>query len=488
MIERSSSARWAAALLLVASLGACGRDGARSVQHLVEAPPAPLVQPKSPGTSAAVARGLPDFTDLVAQSGPAVVNVTVIERARPAALDDESQDDPLRDFLRRFGGATPRGAQPPARGEGSGFIVAADGYILTNAHVVADASEVTVRLTDRREFTAKVVGVDKRTDVAVIKIPGKDLPTVRIGDPGKVRPGEWVIAIGSPFGFDNSVTAGIVSAISRSVPDSQYTPFIQTDAAVNPGNSGGPLFNMAGEVIGINSQIYSRTGGYMGISFAIPIDMAMGVKDQLVKTGRVQRGRIGVVIQEVGQQLADSFGLDRPRGALVSQLDAGGPAAKAGLKVGDVILSANGTTIERSGQLSAIVSQLKPGGRVELEVWRDRASRKFDVGVEELNEGRVARNEVPDERAGAKLGLAVRPLSPQEKRASHLDSGLLIEDVGGPALEAGLRPGDVILGANGARVGSAEELDKLAAGSKHSIALLVSREGTSIFVPLRVGG
>ncbi len=477
-----------ALMLLVAALAGCGKQPAMVSHDAVATPPAPVVLSAGPGTSAAAARGLPDFTDLVAQAGPAVVNVTVVERARPASLDDDSQDDPLPDFLRRFRQQVPRGAQPPARGEGSGFIVASDGYILTNAHVVADASEVTVRLTDRREFTAKVVGADRRTDVALIKIAGKDLPIVRIGDPAKLRAGEWVIAIGSPFGFDNSVTAGIVSAISRSVPDSQYTPFIQTDAAVNPGNSGGPLFNMAGEVVGVNSQIYSRTGGYMGISFAIPIDIAMGVKEQLIKTGRVQRGRIGVVIQEVGQQLADSFGLDRPRGALVSQVDAGGPAARAGILSGDVILAANGTAIERSGQLSSVISQLKPGSHVELELWRDKSARKVSVEVDELKETRTAKNDAPSERPGAKLGLSVRPLSAEERRAAHLEGGLLVEDVDGPALAAGLRPGDVILGANGQRVANVTELEGIADKSKRSIALLVNREGTTIFVPLKLGG
>jgi serine protease Do len=470
----------------VLGLAACGRAPDRAPAPVATAPAA-APQAVSPGTTAAAARGLPDFTELVAKNGPAVVNIAVVEKTRPATFDEGGPDDPLHDFLRRFGMPQQRGPQQPARGEGSGFIVAPEGYILTNAHVVADASEVTVRLTDRREFTAKVVGVDRRTDVAVIRIDGKDLPTVRVGDPSKLRPGEWVIAIGSPFGFDNSVTAGIVSALSRSVPDSQYTPFIQTDAAVNPGNSGGPLFNMAGEVVGMNSQIYSRTGGYMGISFAIPIDIAIGVKDQLVKTGHVQRGRIGVVVQEVGQQLADSFGLDRPRGAIVAQVENAGPAAKAGLKAGDVILAVGGQPIERSGQLSAVISQIKPGTKVELEVWRDRASRKIEVEVGELKEGAVAANERGEAQEGGKLGLSVRPLSPQEKRAAGLDSGLLVEDVAGPALEADVRPGDVIVGANGQRIASTEDLAAQTAKSKHSIALLVNRGGTTIFIPIKIG-
>jgi serine protease Do len=472
---------------VAAWLSACSRHGSHDSVGPIATAPAPVVQSVSPGTAAAAVRGLPDFTELVARAGPAVVNVTVVARGRAASFDEDAPDDPLHDFLRRFG-AQPHGQQPPARGEGSGFIVAPDGYILTNAHVVADASEVTVRLTDRREFTAKVIGADRRTDVAVIKIAGKDLPTVKIGDPSALRPGEWVVAIGSPFGFDNSVTAGIVSAISRSLPDGQYTPFIQTDAAVNPGNSGGPLFNMAGEVVGVNSQIYSRTGGFMGISFAIPIDIAMEVKQQLVTTGHVQRGRIGVVIQDVGQQLADSFGLDRPRGALVSQVEAGAPGAKAGVRPGDVILAVNGTPIEHSGQLSAVISQLKPGSKAELEVWRDKAGRKIEVEIAELKEGHLTRTAATDERPGGKLGLSVRPLSTPEKRAAGLDGGLLVEDVEGPALEAGLRPGDVILGANGERVTTVDELESLVESSKRSIALLVNREGTTIFVPLRVGG
>ncbi len=468
----------------IAALPGCGQGPAVAPGPVATAPVA-LSQPVSPGTVAATARGLPDFTELVAAAGPAVVNVTVVERGRRAALADAAPDDPLHDFLRRFG--APRGEQPPTR-EGSGFFITPDGYILTNAHVVADASEVTVRLTDRREFTAKVVGIDRRTDVAVIRIDGKNLPTVRIGDPSKLRPGEWVVAIGSPFGFDNSVTAGIVSATSRLLPDGQFTPFIQIDAAVNPGNSGGPLFNMAGEVVGINSQIYSSTGVFMGISFAIPIDIAVNVKDQLVRTGRVQRGRIGVLVQDVGQQLADSFGLDRPRGAIVSQVEGGGPAAKAGLKPGDVILAVNGKPIERSGQLSAAIAQLAPGSRAELEVWRDRGGRKIAVDIVELAEGRIAQDDRGDARRSGALGLAVRPLSPAEKRAAGLDGGLWVEEADGPALEADVHPGDVIVGANGQRIATVEDLQAQVTKSKRSIALLVNRAGTTLFIPVRVGG
>lgn len=470
--------RAAGVALLMATLVACGRD------VRVATAPAQGAKSISPGSAAVLVKGLPDFTELVASYGPTVVNVTTVERAN---ADEDGQSDPLHDFLRRFG-APQRDENSVARGEGSGFLVTSDGFILTNAHVVADAKDVTVRLTDRREFRAKVVGVDARTDIAVLKIEGRDLPTVKFGDPSKLRPGEWVVAIGSPFGFDNSVTAGIVSATARSLPDGQYTPFIQTDAAVNPGNSGGPLFNMAGEVVGINSQIYSRTGGFMGISFAIPIDIAIGVKDQLVKTGHVQRGRIGVLVQDVGQELADSFGLDRPRGALVSQVETDGPAKRAGVVAGDVIVSVSGQAIERSGQLSSVISQLKPGSHADLEVWRNRGVIHLSCEVAELKEGQIARvaDPAPKNGGGAKLGLSVRPLRPGE-RPHGVESGLLIERVDGAAREAELRVGDVIVGANGRKVTTVAELEAQINSSPRSIALLVNRQGSTIFIPVRIG-
>jgi serine protease Do len=505
MTRQQGSARIVALVTVGAlALAGCGGNAPgtaeKSASAATTAPAAAPQTPEgpSPGTTAAAARGLPDFTDLVARYGPAVVNVSVVERGRPAALQDEesgSAEDPLHDFLRRFGVPPQRGNMPPSRGEGSGFLITPDGYIMTNAHVVEGAGEVTVRTTDRREFVAKIVGVDRRTDVAVIKIDAQDMPTVRLGDPSKLRPGEWVVAIGSPFGFENSVTSGIVSATSRAVNDpasqeSNLTPFIQSDAAVNPGNSGGPLFNMAGEVVGINSQIYSRTGGYMGISFAIPIDVAVNVKDQLIKTGRVQRGRIGVQIQEVNQQLADSFGLDRPRGALVSEVVPGEPGAKAGLKSGDVILGVDGRSVERSSDLPVLIAAQKPGSSVELEVWRERAVRQLQVQVAELREGRVQRTGNSGGGSGDsdRLGLQVRPLTQQERRAAEIDGGLLVEDVEGPALNAGLQPGDVIVGANGQKIASIDELESIVGKSKRSVALLVNRGGTTIFVPLRLGG
>lgn len=479
--ERSIPARryYAATAVALAILCGCGGQGPR-----VATAPASSNQGLSPGSAAVLVKGLPDFTELVAAYGPAVVNVTTVEKT---SAEDSGPNDPLHDFLKKFGGQAHED-NPVARGEGSGFIVSADGAILTNAHVVADATDVTVRLTDRREFKAKVIGVDARTDIAVLKIDGRDLPTVKFGEPSKLRPGEWVVAIGSPFGFDNSVTAGIVSATSRSLPDGQYTPFIQTDAAVNPGNSGGPLFNMAGEVVGINSQIYSRTGGFMGISFAIPIDIAIAVKDQLVKTGRVQRGRVGVLVQDVGQQLADSFGLDRPRGALISQVENDGPAKRAGITAGDVIVAVNGQAIERSGQLSSVISQLKPGSRADLEVWRNRSVLHVMCEIAELKEGKIARvdDSAPKASAGAKLGLSVHPLRPSERR-NGIDAGLFVEQVDGAAREAEVHVGDIIIGANGKKIASIAELEAQIIGSKRSIALLVNRQGSNIFIPIRIG-
>jgi serine protease Do len=361
--------------------------------------------------------------------------------------------------------------------------------------VVADAETVTVRLTDRREFSAKVVGMDTRTDIAVIKInTNSTLPTVRIGNPASLRAGEWVLAIGSPFGFENSATAGIVSAIARSLPGEDgnggYVPFIQTDVPVNPGNSGGPLFNMQGEVVGINSQIFSRTGGYMGLSFAIPIDVAMDVREQLVKSGHVTRGRIGVTIQDVNAQLAESFGLDRPRGALVSSVQSGSPGEKAGLQPGDVVLAVNGRPIERSAELPAIIARIKPGTDTQLGIWR--AGKQQDVGVRvALMDEHEVRTAMHDGRHGSdetrsKFGLAVRPLQPQEKQQAETDGNLVVEHVSGPAAAAGVQPGDIILGVNGKRVKSLEELQTAAKAVGKNVALLIQRENAQIFVPLRL--
>ena len=444
--------------------------------------------PASPGA-------LPDFRALVREYGDAVVNVEVQQNARQAGGQPGGQpslpDDPFFDFFRRFGIPAPdfgpRGYTPPRFGAGSGFIISDDGYILTNAHVVAEADKVTVRLTDRREFQADVAGVDPRTDVAVIKIDAKDLPTVAIGDPDALEPGQWVLAIGSPFGLESTATAGIVSATSRAVGGESYVPFIQTDVAVNPGNSGGPLFNMQGEVVGINSMIFSRTGGYMGVSFAIPIDVAMDVQKQLVKNGRVVRGRIGVTVQDMNAQLAESFGLERPRGALVSSIDADGPAASSGLKTGDVILEVNGQTIDRFTDLSGMVAGLKPGSTAELRVWRDGKDRDVNVRVDELPNAPVRTAGGPAAAPGGKLGLAVRPLMPEERQRIDTDGAIVVDQVGSPAAESGIRPGDIILGVNGAKIESVEQFRDAVEEAPAMVALLVERGVAKIFVPVPTG-
>ncbi len=345
-------------------------------------------------------RGLPDFTDLVEKQGPAVVNISTTQSARGNGRGAQSlpfdENDPMYEFFRRF---VPRQPGMPGFGQprefesrslGSGFIVSPDGYILTNAHVVESADEILIRLTDKREFKARVIGADKRTDVALIKIEATALPTVRLGDPSVLKVGEWVIAIGSPFGFDNSVTAGIVSAKGRSLPQENYVPFIQTDVAVNPGNSGGPLFNMKGEVVGINSQIYSRSGGFMGISFAIPIDVAMDVQTQLRASGKVSRGRIGVVIQDLTKDLAESFGLSKAQGAVVNAVEKGGPAEKAGIEPGDVILKFDGKAITGSGDLPRMVGATRPGARVTVQVWRKGTTKDLALVVAEIPDEKLA--------------------------------------------------------------------------------------------------
>ena len=451
--------------------------------------------PSAPATEPLV-RALPDFSPLVERYGPAVVNVEVVEKQQQLG-GGLSPNDPFSDFFRRFGipapdqGQSPHGGQP-VRGAGSGFIVTADGYILTNTHVVENADQVTVKLTDRREFTAKVIGADERTDVAVIKINATNLPIVRLGDPSKIRPGQWVLAIGSPFGFENSATAGIISATARNLPSDNYVPFIQTDVAVNPGNSGGPLFNLYGEVIGINSQIFSRTGGYMGVSFAIPIDVARNVEEQLIRTGRVVRGRIGVTIQDVNAQLAQSFGLDRPRGALVSSVESDGPAAKAGLAAGDVILGVNNRPIERYGELSGTIAAMRPGAEATLQIWRGGKQQTVPVKVAELKE-QPQQQAKAGARPGARpanqpdaLGLTVRPLEPQEKEQAQTQGNLVVEDTTGAAAAAGVQAGDVILGVNGKRVKSMKELQEASKAAGKNVALLIQRDDAQIFVPLKV--
>ncbi len=443
-------------------------------------------------------RNLPDFSELAEKQGPAVVNIstTQVLQGRNAGLPFD-EGDPMFELFKRFVPRHPGGAAPKEfenKSLGSGFIVSADGYILTNAHVVDAADEVTVRLTDKREFKAKIIGADKRTDVALIKIEAAGLPVAKLGDPAQTRVGEWVVAIGSPFGFDNSVTAGIVSAKGRSLPQENYVPFIQTDVAINPGNSGGPLFNMRGEVIGINSQIYSRSGGYMGLSFAIPIDVAMEVQTQLRATGKVNRGRMGVVIQEVSKELADSLGLAKPMGAIVNSVDKGSPAEKGGLEPGDVILKFEGKPINNSADLPRLVANTKPGTKTTLQVWRKGATKDVAVTVGEMQDEKVATargKTKPAEQVANRLGLVVSELSKEQKQSLKLSSGLVIEDVRGSTARAELRPGDIILsliskGAN-TEIKSIDQFNQLLAqlDKNASVTLLIRRGEMQTFVTIK---
>jgi serine protease Do len=450
--------------------------------------PLPTAHAVSPANTAATAaapppvQSLPDFASIAAQNGPAVVNISVSGTVKTTGMPQLDPDNPFFDFFRRF---APPAGDMIKRGQGSGFIVSSDGVVLTNAHVVADVSEVNVKLTDKREFRAKVVGIDKPTDIAVLKIDARDLPTVRIGDPQRTRVGEWVLAIGSPFGFENSVTAGIISAKSRSLPDEGYVPFIQTDVAINPGNSGGPLFNLAGEVIGINSQIYSQSGGYQGLSFAIPIDVAMKVQGQIRDHGKVRRGRLGLTIQELDHGLAESFGLAKPAGALVNAVDPDGPAGKAGVRPGDVILKLNGRDVPNSSALPPMASELAPGTTAQLEIWRGGKSLELSLKVGELGTPVASAERGSAGGEQGRLGVAVRPLTPEETRQS--EGGLLVEDVTGPAARAGIRPGDVIVSVNGEPVGGADQLRAMVGKAGKRIALLIRRGDNRLFVPVELG-
>ncbi|HEY4353432.1 MAG TPA: DegQ family serine endoprotease [Paraburkholderia sp.] len=458
---------------------------------------------------AAAKTGIPDFSGLVETYGPAVVNISAKHVVKHTALRGGGSgggnnqlpidpSDPFYQFYKHFFGNVPGMQGPggddggdspdtPSASLGSGFIISSDGYILTNAHVVDGANVVTVKLTDKREYHAKVVGADKQSDVAVLKIDAKDLPTVKIGDPRASKVGQWVVAIGSPYGFENTVTSGIISAKSRSLPNENYTPFIQTDVPVNPGNSGGPLFNLQGEVIGINSMIYSQTGGFQGLSFAIPINEAMKVKDDLVKTGHVSRGRLGVAVQSMNQTLADSFGLKQPQGALVSAVDKDGPAAKAGLQPGDVITAVNGTPITDSSDLPTQIANLKPGTSADVTVWRDKASKSLKVTIGSLSDTKVASNDESSSQVQGRLGVAVRPLTPQEKSGASISHGLLVQQAGGAAASAGIQPGDVILAVNGRPVSNVDQLKQAVSQAGNSLALLIQRDNAQIFVPVDLG-
>jgi len=437
---------------------------------------------------------LPDFTRLVEDQGRAVVNIRTVQTVREMVRDVPQglENDPFAEFFRRF--APPQLREYQAGGMGSGFILSADGYVLTNAHVIADADEMIVTLGDKREFKARVVGSDARTDVALIKIDATGLPAVKLGKVDQLKVGEWVLAIGSPFGLDNTVTSGIVSAKGRHLPDESYVPFIQTDAAVNPGNSGGPLFNLKGEVVGINSQIYSRSGGFMGISFAIPIDVALEVADQLKKEGKVSRSRIGVSIQDVSKELAASFGMTQPAGALITSVDKDGPAGKAGIRAGDVVLQVGAQSVDKSEDLPRLLGSVRPGSRIELAVWRNRAAIKVALVTAEMQDEdpRTAERaykgkQGEQEEVGTSTGLALQAVQPAVLQKLGVRFGLAVRSARGPALKAGMQQGDIIVGVGGEDLQNARQLVQAIQAVKPGevLALRVLRDGAPLFIALK---
>jgi serine protease Do len=482
-------------LLFIAAMG-CSPAGERPQAASLGAAapqPAPAQFSAAPGDTV---RGtaLPDFTPLIEKQGPAVVNVVVTRKARAGAAHvPQRPDDPLLEFFRRFIPDAPDETTPDFRGQGlgSGFIISPDGYILTNAHVVADAEEVTVRLADaKREFKGKVVGTDPRTDIALLKVDASDLPTATLGDSSQLKVGEWVAAIGSPFGFDNTITAGIVSAKGRNFPNESYVPFIQTDVAVNPGNSGGPLLNMKGEVVGVNSMIYSRTGGFMGMSFAIPIDVAMDIGKQLQTQGKVTRGRLGVAIQEITPELAKSFQLHDKTGVLIASVESGSPAEKAGLRSGDVIRKYNGKAIDDAAELPRLVASTKPGNIANLEVWRQGTSRQVKVTVSESPVETAAATQPPgaESKQANRLGLVVRELSAEQRKALGVKNGILVESVTGSDPNNQIRRGDVITAIGTTEVASVEQFNEILQQQKPgtSVAVLVRRGENALYVPLEI--
>ena len=441
----------------------------------------------APQTTVATTQ-LPDFVQLVEKYGKGVVNISTVREARVVeGADPFGFDERHAEIFRRFGFPFPFGGgprqEPERRGTGSGFIISADGLILTNHHVVDGADEIKVRLTDNREFTGKVLGSDAKTDIAVVKIDAKDLPYLTMGNSDELKVGEWVAAIGSPFGLDNTVTSGIVSAKSRKLPSDQYVPFIQTDVAVNPGNSGGPLFNMKGEVVGINSQIFSTSGGFLGLSFAIPSNLAMQIMDQLVKNGKVTRGRIGVVIQSVTQDLAESFGMKTPKGAIVSQVEKDGPAAKAGLQEGDIITAVNGKAIDDSVDMPVIIGSMAPGSIAKLSIIRNNKDMTLDVKVEEAPNESASSN-ASKTAAANKLGVTVRPLNDEEKAKAETE-GLLVTESTGAARKAGIREGDIIVNVNGVKIKKTDDLARVLEKNKN-LRVLVQRRDGRIFIPVRL--
>jgi serine protease Do len=488
---------------ITAAAVAAGSAGAFDLPHIfggsvassgTVASPVATPAPIAPLPSGAV----PDYRAIVKQEGPAVVGVTVAGTHTPDAEDEGvsqqglppgMENDPFFQFFRGMPGFQQRqhGQRPaevPFRGQGSGFIIAPDGLILTNAHVVRDAKDVSVKLSDRREFKAKVLGSDPVTDVAVLRIDAKNLPVVRLGDPSQAQVGDRVLAIGAPYGLEQTATQGIVSAKGRSLPGDTAVPFIQTDAAVNPGNSGGPLFDGSGAVIGINAQIYSRSGGFQGLSFAIPIDVALNVKNQIVATGSARHGRLGVMVQDVNQALAESFGMARPDGALVAKVDKGSAAAKAGLQAGDVITSVNGQKVVQAGSLSSLIALAAPGDTIKVGVWRDKSEKTIEakLGSATPDKDQASNQDSADDNA--KLGLALRPLNRDEKREVGSDKGMVIEDVAGAAERAGVQAGDVLLAINGKPVQSVDEVRAALKSHPKQVALLLMRDGDTLFVPV----
>ncbi len=488
--RKTSAAVAAAVVFVIGAASGLAAPGLLKTSVQETAPVAPPAESAAPMTPIPLGTA-PNYRAIVKQSGPAVVGITIESETKVNDPNVEqgfgnvpfNENDPFFQFFRHL--PIPH-SNVPQRALGSGFIISPDGLILTNAHVVRDAKRVMVKLADRREFEAKVLGIDTVSDIAVLRIDAQGLPTVRVGDADQLAVGDYVLAIGQPYGFEESASAGIVSAKGRSLPGDSYVSFIQTDVAVNPGNSGGPLFDSSGAVVGINSQIYSNTGGYEGVSFAIPINVALHVEDQIVNKGKVEHARLGVEVQPLGQQLAGSFKLDNPSGALVAKVEPDSAAKRAGIRLGDVILTFNGEPIDNAGDLSAKVGMAQPGQRVTMDIWRDGKPMTIEATLGNATQS-VASDGVGSSDDHGRLGLAVRPLTPQERDQAGVSGGLLVQDASGPAAESGIQPGDVVLSVDGSPISSAKQLRDAVSHHEKQIALLVQRGDSRIFVPVELG-